>query len=140
MNLRELILTRCAELGITYAEVARRATAAGYPVSGGTIARLAKLPDESPKKTTLLGLVVALEVAPHVVGQATTETLGLPFDRVQATEDGGLRFEIPGNGWSEEQLARFHQVMQRAYRRERDRQALLAQQRVLSLPRSTPTG
>jgi len=144
MNLRELILLRCDALGMTFRDVAARATGAGYPTSATTVWRLATYADndlpEAPKRATLNGLAVALDVDPREVGLACMESLGLHSDGVTPTGEDVMRFEIAGNGWTAEQLDRFRRAAERAIRREQQATIRKAHETIIRRPRRTPNG
>lgn len=145
MNLSELITVRCCDLGdLSHRRVAEIATEAGYPMTGGTVSRLAgtAILSQAPYGDTLRGLAIALQVEEHVVGRAAVESMGLRWEDVVATvtDNGDLTFAISGHGWNAKQLEAFRRVGERAVRRAQQREVQRAQSHLAHLPKRRPNG
>lgn len=136
MNLRQLILKCCAELGgygqaKSYRQVAADARAAPhyFTLSAATVSRLAKVEKlkRMPDEDTLKGLAIGLEVDDETVGRAALESVGLAMDGARVTDDGDVRFRVSGHGWDAEQLAAIIQAGEEGIAQEKQRQVRLAQ-------------
>lgn len=130
MDLRELIKLRCTELGaeteieepLSLREVAARARAAGYTLTGARLSQL--MVNEMrmlPTKETLRALASALEVPVRVVAAASLRTLGILHESdtlcLCLAPGADACLTIPDHGLTPDQIVAVRRAAEDAIRR-----------------------